>query len=190
MKTGILDAIGTLPDGIKGDRRAVAETIANNVRSKIVKEHLNDPAFYERMSALLREILADLKAKRIAYEEFLRRMAALVAQVQAGAADDTPEPLKKSPALRAVYNHLESALVKAEGFQAREDSGAYLGQLRNSVLELAVRVDAAIREAAQDNWRGVRAKENGIKAALLPLLKDDENAVERLFPIIFAQKEY
>jgi type I restriction enzyme R subunit len=113
-----VDAIGTMPDGIKGDRRAVAETIANNVRSKIVKEHLNDPAFYERMSALLREILADLKTKRIAYEEFLKRMADLVAQVQAGAADDTPEPLKKSPALRAVYNHLEREQAKADDFHA------------------------------------------------------------------------
>jgi hypothetical protein len=51
-------------------------------------------------------------------------------------------------------------------------------------------VDAAIREAAQDNWRGVRAKENGIKAALLPVLRNDENAVERLFPVIYAQKDY
>ncbi|HEY0967950.1 MAG TPA: HsdR family type I site-specific deoxyribonuclease [Opitutaceae bacterium] len=190
VKSGIADAIGSLPEGIKGDRRAVAETIANNVRSKIVKEHLNDPAFYERMSALLREILADLKAKRIAYEDFLRRMAELVAQVQAGATDDTPEPLKKSPALRAVYNHLEDRFLKAADLPAGEDPDAYLGKLRNTALEQAIQVDAAIREAAQDNWRGVRAKENVIKAALLPLLRNDEDAVERLFPVLFAQKEY
>ena len=61
----------------------MAETIANNVRSKIIKEHLNDPAFYDRMSALLKEILADLKAKRIDYEEFLKRIADLAKQVQA-----------------------------------------------------------------------------------------------------------
>jgi type I restriction enzyme R subunit len=46
----------------------VAETIANNVRSKIIKEHLNDPAFYDKMSALLNEILSDLKALRIDYQ--------------------------------------------------------------------------------------------------------------------------
>ena len=70
VKSGIAEAINSLPDGIKGNKDAVAETIANNVRSKIIKEHLNDPAFYDKMSALLNEILADLKAQRIDYEEF------------------------------------------------------------------------------------------------------------------------
>lgn len=42
VKTGISDAVGSLPDGIKRSREAVAETIENNVRSKIIKEHLID----------------------------------------------------------------------------------------------------------------------------------------------------
>jgi type I restriction enzyme, R subunit len=40
---------------------------------------------------LLREILADLKALRIDYETFLKRIADLAKQVQAGKAADTPE---------------------------------------------------------------------------------------------------
>ena len=84
----------------------MAETIANNVRSKIIKEHLNDPAFYDKMSALLKEILSDLKAQRIDYEEFLKRIAELAKQVQAGKADDTPEKLN-TPGKRALYNNLK-----------------------------------------------------------------------------------
>ena len=38
VNTGIAEAINRLPDGIKNDRSAIAETIENNVRSKIVKE--------------------------------------------------------------------------------------------------------------------------------------------------------
>src|SRR5207245_18580 len=53
VKTGIADAINRMPDGIKSSRGAIAETIENNVRRKIVKEHLNDPAFYDKMSVLL-----------------------------------------------------------------------------------------------------------------------------------------
>ena len=105
MKSGIAEAINNLPAGIKGNKDAVAETIANNVRSKIIKEHLNDPAFYDKMSALLNEILADLKAQRIDYEEFLKRIAELAKQVQAGKADDTPEKLN-TPGKRALYNNL------------------------------------------------------------------------------------
>jgi type I restriction enzyme, R subunit len=63
VKTGIANAITTQLGGLKGNENAIAETIENNVRSKIIKEHLNDPAFYEKMSALLDEIIAAQKAK-------------------------------------------------------------------------------------------------------------------------------
>ena len=111
VKSGIAAAIASLPRGVQTDRGAVAETIANNVRSKILREHLHDPAFYEKMSRLLSEVLADLKAKRIDYEEFLKRVATLAGQVHAGRADDTPEPLRRSPGLRAIYNTLVAAPV-------------------------------------------------------------------------------
>ena len=67
VKSGIADAINSMLGGIKGNKDAIAETIENNVRSKIIKEHLNDPAFYEKMSALLDEIIAARKAKAIEY---------------------------------------------------------------------------------------------------------------------------
>jgi hypothetical protein len=38
VKTGIAEAINNMPEGIKGNKAAVAETIANNVRSKIIKD--------------------------------------------------------------------------------------------------------------------------------------------------------
>ena len=108
VKTGIANAIATQLGGLKGNKNAVAETIENNVRSKIIKEHLNDPAYYEKMSALLDEIIASRKAKAIEYEEYLKRIADLVKKVEAGHADDILEVLKTSPALRALYNNLQN----------------------------------------------------------------------------------
>ncbi len=69
--------VSTQLGGLKGDRNAISEVIENNVRRKIVKEHLNDPAYYEKMSALLDEIIAARKAKAIEYEEYLKRIATL-----------------------------------------------------------------------------------------------------------------
>src|SRR5207237_5920923 len=63
VKTGIAAAIASQLGGLKGNRTAIAETIENNVRRKIIKEHLNDPAYYERMSAALDEIIAARKAR-------------------------------------------------------------------------------------------------------------------------------
>jgi type I restriction enzyme R subunit len=165
VKSGIGEAINQLPPGIKANKDAVAETIANNVRSKIIKEHLNDPAFYDKMSAVLAEILSDLKSMRIDYEGFLKRIAELAKQVQAGKAADTPEKLN-TPGKRALYNNL------------------------NKDEMLALKVDETVRRVRPNAFRGNQAKENVIKAALLPLLGNDRAEVERVFLIIKAQQEY
>ena len=165
VKSGIGEAINQLPAGIKGNKDAVAETITNNVRSKIIKEHLNDPAFYDKMSDLLKEILADLKALRIDYETFLKRIADLAKQVHAGKAVDTPVKLN-TPGRRALYNNL------------------------NKDEALALKIDETVRRVRPNAFRGNQAKENVIKAALFPLLGNNREEVERIFLIIKAQKEY
>src|SRR5690606_7379023 len=119
------------------------------------------------------------------------RIAALMSQLEAGAAVDAPGPLKNRPALRAVYNHLERESTHEDGFPTGASAhAAYLGQMRDRLLDLGSKVDCAVREARPDNWGGVKAKENVIMTGLLPLLRDNQEAVERLFPIILAQRDY
>jgi type I restriction enzyme, R subunit len=183
IKSGIADAIRDLPSGIRNNKDAVAETIANNVRSKIIKEHLNDPAYYDRMSTLLEEILADLKAKRIDYEDYLRRIADLAKQVQRGQTEDTPDALRSSPARRALYNNIEPPVSSLKDPRPPK-------QTREARLALALAIDDAVKRSRPDDWRGHRARENEIKRALLPLLNDDPEEVERIFQIILAQREY
>lgn len=164
VKTGIADAIATRLGNLKGNKEAVAETIENNVRSKIIKEHLNDPAFYEKMSALVDEVIAARKDKAVAYEEYLKRIAELAKKVEAGQAEETPETLN-TPGKRALYNNLS----------------------QNE--ELALRIDETVKNTRPDGWRGVQAHEQVIKAALYGVLQDIAE-VERVFLIIKAQPEY
>jgi len=189
VKSGIDNAITSQLGGLKGNRNAIAETIENNIRRKIIKEHLSDPAYYETMSALLDEIITARKAKAIEYEEYLKRIADVARRVEAGLADDTPEQLKRSPALRALYNNLK----RAAGTRSRADRAAEtLGEYTVSgdpVLDLAVKIDAAVRRVRPDGWRGVQAREQVIKAALYEILQDVAE-VERVFLIIKAQGEY
>lgn len=42
-----------------------------------MKEHLNDPAYYEKWSPLLDEVIAARKAKALDYEEYLKRITYL-----------------------------------------------------------------------------------------------------------------
>ena len=165
VKTGIANAIATQLGGLKGNKNAIAETIENNVRSKIIKEHLNDPAFYEKMSALLDEIIAARKAKAIEYEEYLKRIAELAKKVEAG-------PCRRD-AGEAGHARQAGPLQQPEperraGAQDRRD---------------------ACKQVRPDGWRGVQAREQVIKAALYGVLQDVAE-VERIFLIIKAQKEY
>jgi type I restriction enzyme R subunit len=164
VKTGIANAINSMPDGLKANKEAVAETIENNVRSKIIKEHLNDPAYYEKMSALLDEIIAARKARAMEYEEYLKRIAELAKRVEAGQAEETPKRVN-TPGRRALYNNL------------------------NQNEELAIEIDAAVKQVRPDGWRGIQAREQVIKRALYEVLQDVAE-VERIFLIIKQQKEY
>jgi type I restriction enzyme R subunit len=164
VKTGIANAIATQLGGLKGDKNAIAETIENNVRRKIIKEHLNDPAYYEKMSKLLDEIIALRKAKAIEYEQYLKRIAELSKRVEAGHSEETPERLN-TPGKRALWNNLG------------QDEA------------LALKIDTVVREVRPDAWRGVSPRERTIKAALYNILRDVDE-VERIFLVVKAQREY
>lgn len=179
---GIGEAINSLPKGIKGDRGAIAETIENNVRKKIIKEHLIDPAFFERMSKLLDELIKERKANAISYEEYLKRIAKLALDVNAGKGDDMPTAMV-SKGMRALYNNLD----------------------QNE--ELVIKIDVALKTQSPADWRGNKAKENMIKRSIYDSLKQYEEAdnlmaaepnakygieaeVERIFEIVKEQAEY
>jgi type I restriction enzyme R subunit len=184
VKTGIANAISKQLGSMKGNKGAIAETIENNVRSKIIKEHLNDPAFYETMSALLDELIAARKAEAIAYEEYLRQIAELVKKIGVGHADDTPAELT-TPGRRALYNNL-----RRPAGAAASDSYAPYGEATNTdPLALAIKIDEGVKQVRPDGWRGIQARENVIKAELMRHLQDVAE-VERLFLIIKQQPEY
>ncbi len=164
VKSGIADAINSMPEGIKGSQQAVAETIENNVRQKIIRDHLIDPAFFEEMSTLLNEVIRERRALAISYEEYLKKIAAIANKVQIGIKSSTPETLK-TPAQRALYNNLEQ----------NED--------------LALKVHGNIMENKPNGWRGIDTREKTVKKAIYSVLGDVDET-ERIFEIVKKQAEY
>ncbi|TYB79177.1 type I restriction endonuclease subunit R [Bizionia myxarmorum] len=183
VKTGIADAINSMPDGIKYNQGAIAETIENNVRKKIIKDHLIDPAFFDEMSKLLAEIIKERKANAISYAEYLKKIAELAKKVNEGKGEETPDALV-TMAQRALYNNLD----------------------KNEAL--AMQLDNAVRNVKRDGWRGNLPKEREIKAEIYKQLATYEvetgidiaqeppapfgleNKVEYIFNIVREQKEY
>ena len=169
VQTGMLNAIDTLPGSIKASPKAVAETITNNVRSTITERRLTDPAYYDRMSVLLAQIVAELRDQQIEYAQYLQEIEELVRKIEQGTDDSVPSSLT-TPGVRALFNNLP-------------------GESDDERVDLASRIDETIRHARQADWRGSRAKEQGIKHAIFQIVGDDD-LVETLFKVARSQTEY
>nr|MDQ3724675.1 HsdR family type I site-specific deoxyribonuclease [Actinomycetota bacterium] len=67
-------AMDKLPKGIKEDPEAVAETIANNIRTVIVDERPLNPKYYDQMSELLDAILEERRQGSLDYKDYLAKL--------------------------------------------------------------------------------------------------------------------
>lgn len=164
VKSGIADAINSLPPSLRKNKQAVQEAIENNIRQKIIQEHLVDPAYFEEMSKLLNQLIKDRKAEAVTYEEYLNKIDAIAKRVANGNVIDIPTIIK-TKAQRALYNNLGK----------QED--------------LAFAIDNAVNVSRKAQWRGDGPKENEIKAAIYAIVKDVDE-VERIFAIVKQQNEY
>ena len=72
MKDG-KDALDKLPNNIKKNKEAMAETIENNLRKVIIEESPTNPIYYEKMSVLLDELIKLRNEEAAEYEEVFGR---------------------------------------------------------------------------------------------------------------------
>ena len=164
VKLGIAKALENVQKATGGSVATASETITHNVRSRIIKGKLTDPAFYEKMSEILDELIRDLRAKRLDYKAYLEEIAELAAKVKAGQDDSTPTSLN-TPGKRALYYNLGSQEQRA--LVAHE----------------------AVVQYRPDGWRDNQAKEMVVKRALYDVLEDVDE-VNRIFEIVKKQSEY
>ncbi|MYG34282.1 MAG: HsdR family type I site-specific deoxyribonuclease [Gemmatimonadetes bacterium] len=173
------DAVGSLPDGIRGNRRSVAETIENNVRRLIVDEMSVNPKYYERMSSLLDELIRQRRDEAIAYEDYLKRVTALAAKVRRGEDGGARPAAINTAALRAIYDNLpeEPPLPMPEPEADPRES-------------VALAVDRAVRQARRDAWRGNPIKQTYIRQAIHEALGAYRASAAAIFDIVKGQSEY
>ena len=162
MEIDMDKAIDSLPNGIKGNKEAVAETIENNIRSKIVEEHLLDPKYFDHMSVLLQELIEKRKRETVGYQEYLRKIAKLIGQVNRGKKDDIPSSLNTKGKV-ALYHTLEDE-------------------------ELTLACDVAIQYAKQAGFRENLSKQRIVKKAIYEVVKNVVK-VEEVYKIIEAHKD-
>jgi type I restriction enzyme R subunit len=159
-------AIDELPEGIRTNEEAVAETIENNVRRLIIDEQPINPKYYERMSELLDALIAQRRQEAIDYRKYLEEIVELARQVaNPTAGQDYPRSLD-TPGKRALFDNLD-----------RDES-------------LALAVHGAVISSRQADWRSNAFKIKRVKLAIKAVLGDDESRVERVLQLVTNQNEY
>lgn len=158
------NAIEKLPSGIRRNRQAVAETIENNLRKVIHDERPINPKYYENMSQLLDELIAQRRQEALEYEEYLAMIVELTRQIKRPNETKYPKTLD-TRAKRALYDNLD------------QDE------------ELAMVLDYEVIYNKKDDWRGNRIKEKEVLFAIKKHIKDEEK-LKQIFEIIKNQPDY
>lgn len=162
-----IEAVKDMPTQTKKDQDAAAETIENNVQKEIVEKQQSNPKYYEKMSALLREIIDQRRNQVISYEEYLKRIVALAKDMcKPENTSRYPEGVRNSAAMRALYDNLD------------EDEA------------LAIKLHEAIIDARLDAFRGNKVKERKIRRAIETVLNNDKLKAEKIMKIVIEQSEY
>ena len=159
-------ALKDMPSSTPKEQEAVAETIENNVGKEIVEKTRSNPKYYEKMSELLRELIAKRRNDVINYEEYLRQIVELAKKVhKPESSTEYPADIRESAAKRAFYDYLDGD------------------------ANVANQLHEAVMFSKQDNFRGSKIKERKIWRAIRAIVRDDQKATE-LLALIKEQSEY
>jgi type I restriction enzyme R subunit len=160
-----VNAVDSLPPGIRNNQTAVAETIENNLRKLIVEQQPTNPKYFDKMSILLQELIDNRKTATAEYENYLQKIIILAQEIHQPSKSSTYPPSLNTSAKIALYDNLD------------QDE------------QLALTIDTVIRQTKQDGWRGNKVKERMIKNAIKKYLPLPEQ-IDEMMEIIKNQSEY
>ncbi len=159
-------AIDKLPEGIKNDPEAVAETITNNMRKLIIDERPTNPKYYDKMSELLDAILEERRKGALEYKQYLAQLLDAAAKLGKGESDTAYPEWANNGARRALVDFFHPA------------------------TERAAEIDAVVRSSKPDSWLGNPLKERKVKRAIAKALPADFDRLDELFELVKARHEY
>jgi len=164
------EVVNELPDNIKKNKEAVAETIENNARKLIIEERPTNPIYFDKMSALLDSIIKKRKDETLEYAQYLQEIIELSKKVKIPNATKAYPASLNNSAKRALYDNL--------------------GQDE----ELAIELDNTIMTTKMDDWKNNKFKIKLVKLAINEVLDkygiNDGEVRTNMLEIVKNQSEY
>ncbi|MFD3399840.1 type I restriction endonuclease subunit R [Kribbella sp. NPDC058693] len=159
-------AIDKLPEGIKRDPEAVAETITNNMRKVIIDERAMNPKYYDKMSELLDALIEQRRQGALDYQTYLAQLLEQARKLGAKESDTKYPDWADTGARRALFDFFSPQHA------------------------VAIEVDTIVRQTKPDSWIGSPLKEKKVKRAIAKALPDDFDRLDELFELVKARHEY
>lgn len=167
-----VDGIDEMPEKLKKNPESMSEAIESNLRKVIIEERPTNPAYFDKMSVLLDEIIKLRKQKAQEYKEYLQKIVELTRKVKRSNQESASPypPSVNTEGRQALYDNLE----KDE--------------------KLAIAVDQKVRYSKKDNWRDNKIKQkqvlNAIKEALKENGHSDKEKAQVIFDLIKNREDY
>jgi len=157
--------IDSLPEGIRSNHEAVAETIESNMRKVIAAKQPTNPIYFEKMSKLLDDLIRQHKGKMDKYKELLQKYAELARQI--------------------VCPESSGAYPKQINTQAKQ---ALYGNL-NKNADLALQIHEAVRKEKPDNWRATKTKRLTVQRIIEKYIQNNGTLSDAIYKIIDNNKD-
>lgn len=153
-----------LPEGIKENKQAVAETITNNIRRTIIEKSVTNPKYFEKLSKQLEEVLKEMEVESKDYEEFLKKLVTIGNEVVNPVHDYPPEIATLGSGAGAIYDQTD-------------------GRISITILANSILMDA------QEGWRTNSLKTRQLRNALLHAIHDID-LVEKIIEVAKFHENY
>ncbi len=163
------DAVKGFPKSIRRDKKAVAETIENNLRKAIIEKAPTNPKYYEKMSVLLDELIKMRREETLVYEQYLKEIIAASRKVMKPESTSEYPPAINTGAKRALYDNLGN-------------NEALANELHEKILK-----------TRKDGWRDNLQKTKAVKYVITEKLNEyevRETDAEYILNVIRNQSEY
>jgi type I restriction enzyme R subunit len=158
-----------LPPNVRKNKESMSETIENNMRKAINEEMPANPAYYEKMSVLLDELIKLRKEKADEYERYLQEIVELTRKIKKPDTSSHYPASLNSKAKRALYDNLDK----------NED--------------LANKLNEKIMGTKKDSWRNNKHKTKEVKYAIKDVLENfevKEPTPEYILNLVKNQQDY
>ena len=176
-------ALDLLPESVRNNETATAETIENNVRQVIVEKTPENPKYYEDLSKVLDALILKRRHEAMDYEAYLAEILALAEQVGKSEAHGMYPSEIRTQAQRALFDNIGTSDVS--GLQETD---------MTRKAEIALALHETIYTVRRDNWRGHTLKEREVRRAIekvvLTELGDNAVDIDALFELVKNQDEY